>query len=97
MNNTNLHHFTDKMYLVTFEMSQGLGNKKYGIVQVFNKPQAAQHHLKKLIKEQEKQDFFERSKTSYGLKIVDLSNPLTTELFRYNYWPVHQHHLISIL
>ena len=85
MNTTSLHHFTDKMYLVTFEMSQGLGNRKYGIVQVFNKPQAAQHHLKKLIKEQEKQDFFERSKTSYGLKIVDLSNPLTTELFQYNY------------
>ena len=86
MNTTkNLHHFTDKMYLVTFEMSQGLGNMKYGIVQVFNKPKAAQHYLNKLIKEQEKQDFFERSKTSYGLKIVDLSNPLTTELFRYNY------------
>ena len=85
MNTTNLHHFTDKMYLVTFEMSQGLGNMKYGIMQVFNKPQAAQHYLKNLIKEQEKQDFFERSKISYGLKIVDLSNPLTTELFQYNY------------
>jgi hypothetical protein len=85
MSTTNLHHFTDKMYLVTFERSHGLGNMRYGIMQVFNKPKAAQHYLKNLIKEQEKQDFFERSKTSYGLKIVDLSNPLTTELFRYNY------------
>jgi hypothetical protein len=85
MNTTNLHHFTDKMYLVTFERSHGLGNMRYGIMQVFNKPQAAQHHLKKLIKEQEKQPFYERNKIQYGLKIVDLSNPLTTELFQYNY------------
>ena len=85
MNTTNLHHFTDKMYLVTFESSHGLGNMKYGIMQVFNKPQAAQHLLKKLIKEQEKQPSYERNKIQYGLKIVDLSNPLTTELFQYNY------------
>lgn len=85
MNTTNLHHFTNKMYLVTFERSQGLGNMRYGIMQVFNKPQAAQQHLKKLIKEQEKQPSYERNNTQYGLKIVDLSNPLTTELFQYNY------------
>ncbi len=82
---TNLHHFTDKMYLVTFESSHGLGNMRYGIMRVFNKPQDAQQHLKKLIKEQEKQPFYERNKIEYGLKIVDLSNPLTTELFQYNY------------
>jgi hypothetical protein len=85
MNTTNLHHFTDKMYLVTYESSHGLGNMRYGIMQVFNKPQAAQQFLKKLIKEQEKQPSYKRNKIQYGLKTVDLNNPLTTELFQYNY------------
>jgi hypothetical protein len=82
---TSLHHFTDKMYLVTFESSHGLGNMRYGIMQVFNKPQAAQKFLKNLLKLQEKQPSYVRNNTQYGLKIVDLSSPLTTELFQYNY------------
>ena len=85
MKPTNLHHFTNKMYLVTYESSHGLGNMRYGIVKVFNKPKEAQHFLKNLLKEQEKQPSYERNKIQYGLKIVDLSNPLTTELFQYNY------------
>ncbi len=85
MNTTNLHHFTDKMYLVTFESSHGLGNMRYGIVKVFNKPKEAQHFLKNLLKLQEKQPSYVRNNTQYGLKIVDLSSPLTTELFQYNY------------
>ncbi len=82
---TNIHHFTDKMYLVTYESSHGLGNMRYGIVKVFNKPQAAQQFLKNLLKLQEKQPSYVRNNTQYGLKIVDLSSPLTTELFQYNY------------
>jgi hypothetical protein len=85
MSNSNLHHFTSKMYLVTFEQITGLGCMKYGIMQVFNKPQAAQAHLKKLIKENDKRPFYEKNKISYDLKTVDLNSPLTTELFQYNY------------
>lgn len=85
MTATNLHHFTNKMYLVTYESSHGLGNMKYGIMRVFNKPQAAHQHLKKLIKEQEKQPSYDRNKIQYGLKTVDLNSPCTTNLFEYNY------------
>ncbi len=81
---TNLHHFTDKMYLVTFESFHGFGNMRYGIMQVFNKPQAAQKFLKNLLKLQEKQPSYVRNNTQYGLKIVDLNSPLTTELFQNN-------------
>ncbi len=73
------------MYLVTYESSHGLGNMRYGIMQVFNKPQAAQQFLKNLLKLQEKQPSYVRNNTQYGLKTVDLSSPLTTELFQYNY------------
>lgn len=82
----NLFHFTSKMYLVTYEQSSGqLECKKYGIVQVFNKPQAAQSCLKKLLKEQQAKPWPERRKIEYNLKTVDLTNPLTTELFEYLY------------
>jgi hypothetical protein len=82
---TNLHHFTNKMYLVTYESCHGLGNTVYGIVRVFNKPQAAQQHLKNLLKEQDKQPSYEKNKIQYDLKTIDLNNPLTTKLFEFNY------------
>jgi hypothetical protein len=82
---TKLHHFTSKMYLVTYESSHGFGNIKYGIAQVFNKPQAAQQYLKNLLKEQDKQPSYEKNKIQYNLKTVDLDNPLTTELFEFIY------------
>jgi hypothetical protein len=81
----NLFHFTSKMYLVTYEQSQGLGSMTYGIVQVFNKPKTAHNCLKKLLKEQDAKPFDERSKISYSVKTVDLSNPLITRLFEYCY------------
>jgi hypothetical protein len=73
------------MYLVTYESSHGFGNIKYGIAQVFNKPQAAQQYLKNLLKEQDKQPSYEKNKIQYNLKTVDLDNPLTTELFEFIY------------
>jgi len=84
-NANNLFHFTSKMYLVIYAQSRGLGSMSYGIVQVFNKPKAAQSCLKKLLKEQDAKPFYERSKISYSIKTVDLTNPLTTRLFEYNY------------
>ncbi len=83
---SNLFHFTSKMYLVTYEQSPGrIGYKKYGIVQVFNKPQAAQSCLEKLLKEQAQKPWPENYAIQYKLKTVDLTNPLTTELFEYVY------------
>lgn len=70
------------MYLVTYECRMG-DIRSYGIVGTFNKPTEASRHIVKLEKEQEKKSARER--IQYKQKILDIENPLTTELFRFEY------------
>ena len=80
----NLNHFTSKMYLVTYEVTTGLGCKEYGIMSVHNKPQSAHSALKKLLKQQEIKDSAFK-KYEFNLKTIDINNPFSTKLFEYAY------------
>lgn len=72
------------MYLVTYEYGQGLGNRRYGIVTVFNKPTEANRHIVKLKKVEEDKGFGS-NKIEYKIQILDLNDPLPKELFRFDY------------
>jgi hypothetical protein len=78
-----MKRFTSKMYLVTYECGIGGYSRSYGIVGVFNKPTEASRHIAKLEKEQEKKS--PRERIQYKQKTLDIENPLTTELFRFEY------------
>jgi hypothetical protein len=72
------------MYLVTYEVTTGLGCKEYGIMSVHNKPQSAHSALKKLLKQQEIKDSAFK-KYEFNLKTIDINNPFSTKLFEYAY------------
>ena len=79
-----MKHFTSKIYLVTYEHGQGLGNRKYGIMGAFNKPTEASRHIAKLQKV-ENDKGFGANKIEYKVQILDLDNPLPKELFAFDY------------
>jgi hypothetical protein len=83
---TNLNHFTSKMYLVTYEFWYRMGCCEYGIMSVHNKPQSAYAALKKLIKQQDKEDqTWPKGKYKFDLKTVDINSPFHTKLFDHIY------------
>jgi len=83
---TSLNHFTSKMYLVTYEVRNGLGCFDYGVMSVHNKPQSAQAAIKKLMKEQEKKEsVYPKTHWEFQLKTVDINSPLPTKLFQHLY------------
>ena len=79
-----MKHFTSKMYMVTYEYGQGLGNRKYGIMGVFNKPTEANRHITKL-KKVENDKSFGVNKIEYRIQTLDLNDPFPKELFTFNY------------
>lgn len=80
---TKLHHFTSKMYLITYDKAAGgFGCREYGIVKVFNKRKEALNFLEAL---KEKTPEYRASKITYDFKEIDLDNPLTTKLFEFLY------------
>lgn len=81
---TTLKHFTSKIYMITYEVGHGLGNREYGVVAVYNKPQQAKQRLKQLIKD----NVTGRHATGrfeYDLKVIDMDSPMPTKLFYYEY------------
>ena len=78
-----MKRFTSKMYLVTYECGMGRYGRSYGIVGTFNKPTEASRHIAKLEKEQEGK--LPAQRIQYRIKTLDLDNPLTTELFTFEY------------
>lgn len=78
-----MKHFTSKIYLVTYECGIGRYSRSYGISGAFNKPTEASRHIAKLEKEQSNK--MPAQKIQYRIQTLDLDNPLTTELFRFEY------------
>jgi hypothetical protein len=77
---TTLHRFTSKIYLVTYERGTGqLGCREYGVVKVFNKAKPARRYLEQLKLQHQP------NRIEYDLKVIDMDNPLTTQLFYYAY------------
>lgn len=76
---TTLKHFTSKIYMITYEVGHGLGNREYGVVAVYNKQQQAEQRMKQLIKDK---GF---NWIEYDLKVIDMDNPSPTKLFYYAY------------
>ena len=72
------------MYLVTYEAPLGNYSRSYGVAGVCNKPQEASRLMQRLQKEQEEKGSSYR-KIIYSIKIVDVNESLTTELFRFEY------------
>jgi hypothetical protein len=61
----------------------GRYGRSYGIVGAFNKPTEASRHIAKLEKEQEGK--LPAQRIQYRIQTLDLDNPLTTELFTFEY------------
>ena len=79
-----MKRFTSKMYLVTYEYGQGLGNRKYGIMGAFNKPTEASRHIAKLQKVEDDKGFG-ANKIEYKVQTLDLDSLMPKELFAFNY------------
>ena len=81
--NKPLTHFTDKVWLITWErQGGGFGCWQYGVHSFHNKPNLAQNALDKLVQAENKKAFYNR-KTSYLIQEVSLNE--SKQLFEFNY------------